>query len=141
MESINYFITSFCSACVLLGFLYMLCPTGSMSTSVKYIFCMCLVCCVVGAVVKLPDIDFSIFEKTESYEILTEQNSAVVAESVFVEALRRQNINFEKITVDTNKTADGDISISKVTVYTNEQPQKIYEVIYSDSYEVEIINE
>lgn len=141
MEGLNSFIISFCGSCILLGFLYMLCPSGSMSAPVKYIFCLCFVCCVVGTAVSIPSPDFSYFDQTESGEILTEQNTAVTAETVFGEALRRQNINFRKITVDTNKMSDGSIIISKVTVYTDELPQKIYTVISTDSYEVEVINE
>lgn len=141
MEGLNSFIISFCGSCVLLGFLYMLCPSGSMSASVKYIFCLCFVCCVVGAAMTIPSPDFSYFDEISSAEILTEQNTAVTAEAVFSEALKEQNINFRKITVDTNKTGDGSIIISKVTVYTDELPQKIYTVIDSDSYEVEVINE
>ncbi len=141
MEGLNSFIISFCGSCVLLGFLYMLCPSGSMSASVKYVFCLCFVCCIVGAAVTLPSPDFSYFDAVQGGEILTEQNTAVTAETVFSEALRQQNINFRKIAVDTNKTDDGSIIISKVTVYTDEQPQKIYAVIDSDGYEVEVINE
>ncbi|MBQ8740925.1 MAG: hypothetical protein IJY79_05205 [Clostridia bacterium] len=141
MEGLNSFIISFCGSCILLGFLYMLCPSGNMSASVKYIFCLCFVCCVVGTAVSIPSPDFSCFDEAESYEILTEQNTAVTAQTVFSEALRQQNINFRKIAVDTNKTSDGSIIISKVTVYTDELPQKIYEIIDSDSYEVEVINE
>lgn len=141
MEGLNSFIISFCGSCVLLGFLYMLCPSGNMSAPVKYVFCLCFVCCVVGAAVTLPNPDFSYFDTAAGGEILTEQNTAVTAETVFSEALRQQNINFRKITVDTNKLSDGSIIISKVTVYTDELPQKIYAAIDSDSYEVEIINE
>lgn len=141
MEGLNSFIISFCGSCILLGFLYMLCPSGNMSASVKYIFCLCFVCCVVGTAVSIPSPDFSYFDEAESYEILTEQNTAVTAQTVFSEALRQQNINFRKIAVDTNKSNDGSIIISKVTVYTDELPQKIYAVIDSDSYEVEVINE
>lgn len=141
MNGINSFIISFCGSCILLGFLYMLCPSGSMSASVKYIFCLCFVCCVIGAAfsIKLPD--FSQFDKVGDVEILSEQSAAVTAQMVFGEALTQKNINFRKITVDTNKLSDGSIIISRITVYTSEMPQLVTKAIESDSYEVVVINE
>lgn len=141
MNGINSFIISFCGSCILLGFLYMLCPSGSMSTAVKYIFCLCFVCCVVGVVFSIKQPDFSLFDKVESTEILTEQNTAVTAQMVFGEALIKQNISFRKILVDTNKLADGSIIISRVTVYTSDPPQQVTKAIESDDYEVVVINE
>ena len=141
MEGLNSFIISFCSSCILLGFLYMLCPSGNMSASVKYVFCLCFVCCVIGTVIALPKPDFTYFDKGSTIEILTDQNTSTTAEVVFGEALRQQNINFRKIVVDTNKMKDGSIIISKVTVYSVEDESKIIQVIGSDSYEVCVLNE
>jgi len=141
MEGLNAFIISFCGSCILLGFLYMLCPSGSMSAPVKYVFGLCFVCCVAGAALTLPSPDFSYFDKVEETEILNEQNTAVTAQAVFGEALRQSDINFRKITVATNKMSDGSIIISKVTVYSGEDKSKIIQAIGSDSYEVVIINE
>ncbi len=141
MMGINHFIISFCTGCVLLGFLYMLCPSGNMSAPVKYVFCLCFVCCVIGTALSIPSPDFSEFEKIGNTDILTEQNTAVTAQSVFGEALRQQNISFRKITVNTNKLHDGSIFISKVTVYTSEPTQNVLAVLDSDSYEVVVINE
>lgn len=141
MQGLNAFIISFCSSCILLGFLYILCPSGNMSAPVKYIFCLCFVCCVVATAISIPMPDFTNFNESYDNELLTEQNTAVTAQLVFCEALRGQNINFRKIAVDTNKLSDGSIIISKVTVYTDEKAQKINDAIGSDSYEVEVINE
>lgn len=141
MNGINSFIISFSSSCILLGFLYMLCPSGNMSASVKYIFCLCFVCCVVGTALSVKPPDFSMLEKENNAEIITEQNAAVTSQMIFSEALTQKNINFRKIIVDTNKLADGSIVISRITVYTSEPLQKVVEVIKSNSYEVVVINE
>lgn len=141
MSGINSFIVSFCGGCILLGVLYMLCPTGNMSKSVKYVFCLCFVCMVIGAALSIKPPDLSMFDDIKHTEILTEQNVAVTAQTVFGEALTQKNINFRKITVNTNKISDGSIVISKVTVYTDEPQQKVTEVVGSDSYEVVVINE
>ena len=141
MSGINSFIVSFCGGCILLGVLYMLCPTGNMSKSVKYVFCLCFVCMVVGAALSIKPPDLSMFDDIKHTEILTEQNVAVTAQTVFGEALTQISINFRKITVDTNKISDGSIVINRVTVYTDEPQQKVTQVIRSDSYEVVVINE
>lgn len=79
MNSINSFIIGFCGSCVLLGFLYMLCPTGNMSIPVRYIFCLCFLCSVIGAAISIPSPDFSEFDKSKSTEVLTEQNVSATA--------------------------------------------------------------
>lgn len=125
----------------MLGFLYILCPSGNMSAPVKYIFCLCFVCCVTATAISIPAPDFTYFDKVENEELLTEQNASIAAQGVFYEALKQQNINFKKIVVDTNKLADGSIIISKVTVYSNANTEEIMSAIGSDVYEVEIVNE
>ncbi len=141
MQGINFLIIGFCVSCILLGFLYMLSPTGNMSMPVKYIFCLCFVCCVITTVINMPSPDFTFMETDKNEEILTEQNAAVTAQMIFCEALRQENINFRKITVDTNKLADNSITISRITVYTGETPQRVIQALDSDSYEVVVINE
>ena len=141
MQEINSFVISFCSGCILLGFLYMLCPSGNMNAPVKYIFCLCFVCCIIGVIVGIKPPDFTAFDKVSNQQILTEQNTAITAQSIFAEALKKQNINFRKITVDTNKMSDGSIIISRITVYTSEASQRIKDVLGCDSYEVIVVNE
>ena len=141
MNGFTSFVVSFCISCVLFGFLFVLCPEGSMKLSVKYIFCICFICCVIGSSTVLQPPEISQFEKISEEEILTEQNAAVTAQLIFCETLRQQGINFRKITVDTNKLQDGSIVINKVIVYTNEEKSKILAVIGSDGYEVSVVNE
>ena len=141
MNGIEFFITSFCTSCILLGFLYTLCPSGSMSNSVKYIFCLCFVCCVIGASICVNPPDFSDFDKNYDNQILTEQNVTTTAQMIFSEALTQKSINFRKITVDTNKLDDVSIGISRVMIYTSEPVETVMEIIGSDDYEVVVVNE
>ena len=141
MNNLSAFAVSFCSSCILLGFLYMLCPAGSMEKSVKYVFCLCFLCCVLGCVTNLKSIDLSAFDTTSKSEIITDQSASITAERVFAQALTDKNIDFKKITVDTNKLSDGSITISRVTVYTCASAEQITQVIGSDGYEVNVINE
>ncbi len=141
MNTVNSFITSFCVSSIILGLLFVLVPKGALNKSVKYIFSLCFVCCIVGSAVGLKAPDFSAFEAMHNQQIITEYDASSAAQAVFCEALNSQNINFRKITVDTNKLTDGSIIISKVTVYTSDNAKKIIDAIGSDSYEVVIINE
>ena len=140
MNSITSFIVSFCGSCILLGFLHMLCPAGSINKSVRYVFCLCFICCIIGVATNI-SVDFSWFNDTKTDAILTEQNVGVTAQMVFGEALKAKNINFRKIAIDTNKLSDGSIVINRVTVYTSETLQKVLDAIGSDSYEVTVVNE
>ena len=140
MNSITSFIVSFCGSCILLGFLYMLCPAGSINKSVRYVFCLCFICCIIGVATNI-SVDFSWFNDTKTDNILTEQNVGVTAQMVFGEALKAKNINFRKIVIDTNKLSDDSIVINRVTVYTSETSQKVLDAIGSDSYEVTVVNE
>lgn len=141
MKVFNEFVIVFCTSCIFLGFLYMLCPDGNISPSVKYIFCLCFLCCVLSSVANFKKIDFGDFASEIETDYLTEQSAAVTAQSVFETALSSQNINFTKISVDTNKLSDGSIIISKVTVYSDCEPEEIIKAIGSDSYEVCVVNE
>ena len=140
MSNLSSFMISFCASCILLGFLYMLCPSGSMGESVKYVFCLCFLCCVLSCVTNIPKIDFSTFDSAEP-QLVTEQSAAVTAQTVFATALTDADINFTKITVDANKLQSGSITISRVTVYTAATAEQVIEVIGSDSYEVCVIND
>lgn len=141
MNVFKNFVMSFSVGSIVFGCLYMLCPKGNMSKSVKYIFSLCFICCIVTAGAGISKIDFNYFEKIPNYEILTEKNASLTAQSVFEETLTQQDIIFKKITVDVNKTDTDGIVISRVTVYTNEPYEKIISLIGSDSYEVVVINE
>ncbi len=141
-NAFSSFILSFCSACVLLGFLYMLCPSGSMSKPVKYLFCLCFIGCILSGVFAAANFNFSDFtQNTAESEFVTDQNAAVTAEMIFSNALTAQNIDFRKITVITDKLQDGSIIISEVTVYTDADAHTVEQVIGSEYYEVKIVNE
>ena len=141
MNNLSSFMISFCSCSVLLGFLYMLCPSGSMKDSIRYVFCLCFVCCIFSGVISIQKTDFDAFNSADNTEIITEESSALTAQAVFAEALNSADINFRKIDVDTNKLPDGSITIIRVTVYTDAAEEEIISVIGSDSYEVYVINE
>ena len=133
------FVTAFCVGSIILGALYILVPEGSLSKPVSYAFGIAFLCLIlsVGKLtsINLPQIDY------KSAEFANERLSAASAEMIFSEALAREDINFSKITVFTDKTESGGISITKVVVYTDASPVQVNAVIGSDGYEVLVINE
>ncbi len=141
MNNLSAFMLSFCSSCILLGFLYMLCPKNKLSNSVKYVFCLCFLCCILSGVVNFPKLNIEQFETNSNNTILTEQYAAVTAQNVFSQALIDKGINFSKILVSTTKLSNGSITINKVTVYSTENSDLIKQIIGSNSYEVYVINE
>ena len=93
--------------------------------------------------VSLPYVDWLRFENQNSSELITEQNADFYSEQVFSEALRQENVNFEKlfINVYTNKQSDGSIVINRVEIYSDQDAAIIKRVIGSKDYEVVVINE
>lgn len=141
MGDFSSFMVSFSSSCLLLGFLYMLCPSGNMKSPVRYVFVVCLLCCILSCVTDISKVDIGAFGESYQSEIVTEQSAAVTAKSIFEQALKDAGINYAKITVNTNKLTDGSITISRVTVYTATGYDEIKSIIGSDDYEVIVINE
>ena len=77
------------------------------------------------------------------YEINTETLDTANAELIYSYLLRLGGIDFTKISVYTDKSADGSISISKVLIYSNQSREEILKVLNgaAENTEVEIINE
>ena len=141
MSGFYSFVLAFCTVCVVLGGLGVIIPSGSFANPLKYIFCLCFICVILGSVISMDKVDFNITGDTE--EITTSENGAeVLARQTFEEALRRANIEFEKIRVFTDKSEEGGIFITEVVVYSHESVEKINDIISSDGvYEVRVINE
>lgn len=140
MSGFLSFVTGFCSVCILIGMLYMLVPEGTMSNSVKYVFALCFMCCILSGTVGISKINVTDLNLGVQQSYVTENMAARTAEQIFSHALRSKNIDFTKIRVITDKTDGGGISIIKVTVYSSATAEDIYSVISSDDYEVNVIN-
>lgn len=139
MNSFRAFVTAFCAATVFAGGVELLCPKGRMSKTVRYALSVFMLFCIVSAAMLFtgtkikPDIPTVNIEKNDM--------SAVAARQTFAEALRREGIDFSEITVCTDKSDDGSISITEVTVYTSVSEERINEIIGSDDYDVRVIYE
>lgn len=142
----NYFsslLTAVCAACILIGALYMLCPDGAMKKSVSYILGLVFLLSVIsasGITVKKADINITLPKVTSAD---TTALSTAAAEYVYASALKAAGIEFYEITVCTNKSEDGSISISKVLIRSDCEKGRILEALgeAAKNFEVEVINE
>lgn len=141
MESLKFFVASFCTICIVLGVLHFLRPTGAMEKPFVYVLSLVFLSVMLAAAVgiknfspKFPEIKQEINTNGEIFELTVRQ--------VFERVLKDGNVKFRKIEVCTDKTEDGSIIINKVTVYSSDPPNRIVELIgNSESYEVIVLDE
>ena len=139
MKEFATFAVSFCGVCVAAGGLYMLLPENKMTKTVKYV----IVLVIISAFIGLFSVNFniSIPDRTAETGAYTGYDSEKMITAVFEKALRLKNIEFEKITVFTDKSKEGSIVITKIQIYSRESRERIISAIgNSEDYEVEIIN-
>lgn len=141
MTALKGFISVFCTLCCTLGGLFILSPKGSFEKPVRYVFALTVLLCTLTSIISLTKLDLNL--NTQEFEISDiSQFSKGTAEAVFKTALVKENVTFKKIEVITDKLENGSINITKVTVFSDEDPEKIKEIISPDgTLEVEVINE
>ena len=143
MSYFTSFITSLCAACIMIGALHMISPDGAMGKSVKYILSLIFIVSMIASAA------FSVrnFDWDTDYtmpEIQSDESlQATAARYVYAAALKNAGINFNEITVCTDKSDSGSIIISKVIIYSDCEAAKIRVALgaVAENYEVEIINE
>ncbi len=141
MNGFYSFILAFCTVCTVLGGISVIIPSGNFARPLKYVFSLCFICVILGSVLSLDKIDID-FNSTKQDISVSENGAEVLARQTFEEALRRADIEFEKIRVFTDKSESGGIFITEVVVYSHESATKINEIIRSDgAYEVRVVNE
>ena len=140
MNTLKIFVAAFCGGCVLLGTLYVLVPSGNISKPVKFAICLCFLLSVLTVALNRKDDITPAFSYSET-DFENERLSAEAARLVFAAALDSANIKFSKITVFTDKSQTGGISITKVYVYTSAAKDEVNAAIGSDDYGLVIINE
>lgn len=143
MSWLNSFLTSVCAAMILIGALYLISPDGSMAKPVRYVLSLCFLAIIVSfAPLGAARFDFDYkaeqFSGKSEAELITD-----AAVYVYKQALTAAGINFNEITVCTDKSENGSISITKILIYSNEADYKIREALAdaAKNYEVVVINE
>lgn len=141
MNALRDFAVSFCTVCAVMGALYMLVPSGAAQRAVKYLFSLIIVICVISALPGLKSIRASLPQTAAETEI-SEEMRITAARLTFETALQSAGIEFDKITVWADKSDDGSIKITKVTVASSDNGDKIREILGGDdaAYTVEIVS-
>ena len=142
MNFFSSFAAAFCSACVFIGAVYMLCPDGAISKSVRYVLGLVFLLSVISAAaIAVGKWDFEMPEITADY---TEEASLDVsaAEYVYAYALSKAEIDFNKITVWTDKSENGSISINKVIICSDCEKSRILAALgeVAENIEVDIVD-
>ena len=97
MNWFKSFVTAFCTAGICFGALFIICPSGKMERSVKYVLSLCflvIIVAVAGVGIKNANIEFEFDTDTI---IETENLDNATAKYVFAEVLRDAKINFKEI--------------------------------------------
>ncbi len=143
MSSFSSFITAFCVACILIGSLYIICPEGKLSKSLKYILSLIFIVIIISSS-KLPFINNNIeFDFPKTQDVYFEELQLSSAKYIYSYALKEESINFKEIYFSTDNSPDGSIVINKVIIITDCQKEKVLKALgeLSKTREVEIINE
>lgn len=137
------FFTSFCVGCILIGALYVICPDGAISKSVKYVFSLIFIVIIISAAnIPLKNVSFSDIRGAE-IQLNTQDMQISSAKYVFAQTLKNQNIGFKEILIFTDNLEDGSIVITKAVIVTREPRNKVINALgeLAKNREVEIVNE
>lgn len=140
MNALRDFSVSFCTVCTVMGALYILVPKGA-ERAVKYIFSLITVICVISAIPSFKIIRAELPYTSGQTEI-SEEMRITAARLTFETALQNEGIEFDKITVSADKSDGDSIKITKVTVATAGNEDKIREILGGDgaAYTIEIVS-
>ena len=137
------FITAFCTGCILIGSLYIICPEGNISKPIKAVFSLVFLVIVISAAnIPIKNITPDFKPETAISQNYTDMQTTA-AEYVFSHTLTSQGIDFEKITIFTDNSNPQSIVITKVVIVSNELRENIINALgeLCHNREVEIINE
>ena len=137
-------LTALCAGMILIGALHILTPGGAMEKSVKGVLSTVFLLSVLTACLPaFRGFSTQIGAKREEAKAENQSLMETNAEYVVMEVLKKADIPFSKITVRTDKSDDGSISISKVIIVTDCEPQTVRAALsgIDESQEVVITHE
>lgn len=143
MNYITSLLTSLCACLILIGVLFIICPDGVMSKSVKYILSLIFLISVISvAGIGVSDQGKSFDFKTEA-SVDSSDFEIQNARLVYMETLKKSGLEFKEITVLTDKSEDGSIVINKIIVNSFCEKEKIINALseIAKTAEVEVIDE
>ena len=143
MNWFKSFVTAFCTAGICFGALFIICPSGKMERSVKYVLSLCfLVIIVAVAGVGIKNADFDLNFDIETM-IETENLDKTTAKYVFAQVLNESGINFKEILTFTDNDSKNGISCTKVKIVTDCSKERVVSALGGEieGFEVEVVNE
>lgn len=119
----------------------MLCPKGAAEKAVKYIFSLIFLICIISSVPVLKKINADIILSENELQISDEMRETAARLTVEA-ALRNAGIEFNEITLYTDKSENGSIKITKVRVVSSAPYEKIQEALGGEdtAYSVEVVS-
>lgn len=143
MSGIAAFIASICAACIFIGALQMLCTQGAVSKSASFLLSLVFLVSVIsaaGLTVKRADFNFNL-PTVASPD--TSDLDIAAARYVYAVTLEQAGLDFREIKLYMDKSDDGSISISKISIWSDCSADKILTALseVAKNIEVEIINE
>lgn len=143
MSGLTAAAVTVCSAMVLIGALQWVAPAGAMEKPVKTLLGVVFLTVAIGTL--LPAIgkiepDFRFASPTAAK---TEELDAASARYIAMVLLQNAGINFSEITVCTDKSDDGSIHITKITIFSDCEEETIRSALraIAGNDEVVIIHE
>ena len=143
MSGLFSWLAAICAACIFIGALQMLCPTGTVSKSVSFLLSLVFLVSVISAAgITVKKADFSLQLPTAANADTTALDTAA-ARYVYAYALEKAGIDFKEIKLYTDKLPDNSISISKILIRSDCEADKIITALseVAKNIEVEILNE
>ena len=139
MNGIYAFIITFCSVCLMITGLHLLCPSGSLEITVKYILGLVFIVCILTCIPSFKGISVKSYESAS--QTASGELDIKMSELAFKLALKNSGIQFSKITVCTDKSQDGGIIINKVIVHSSHSPEAIRQALGGEAaeYAIEVV--
>ena len=143
MNWFKSFVTAFCTAGICFGALFIICPSGKMERSVKYVLSLCflvIIVTVAGVGIKNADLEFKFDTETM---IETENIDNATVKYVFSKVLRDAGINFKEILTFTDNDGKNGISCTKVKIVTDCSKERVVSALGGEieGFEVEVVDE
>lgn len=142
METVREIAASVSIASVIIGSVYIICPSGTMSRQMKYIIGIIMLLATVSPFLGAR-IDIDAVTSPQSYTSDASAMLSAQAEFIAGSLLEDAAVEYERIEVNTDISDGGDISISSVYVYGTSDSAQAYKLISENLgvQEVEIIND
>lgn len=115
METVRNIATSVSVSAVIIGAVYIICPSGVMKRSAEYIIGLVMLCALL---IPVTGADFKSVATSAERDFTVQAGGMLSSQAEYIvkNLLEGENITFGEITAKTDISCDGDIIISSVTI-------------------------